>query len=176
MAGQTILITGANSGLGLEAAKHCLRLGATRLVLGVRNMSSGDTAKNSLESIYPKAVGRVLVWHLDLLSFASVREFRSRPSALDRLDAVILNAALLTQTWQQFEGFESTLLANVLSQQLLSIMLLPKLRDTAGMHGSHTSMTFVVSESHLVAKFPERDCNQVFETLNGQQGAEMSNR
>jgi NADPH:quinone reductase-like Zn-dependent oxidoreductase len=43
--GQTILITGANSGVGLETARKCVQFGAERIIFGVRNLAKGEAAK-----------------------------------------------------------------------------------------------------------------------------------
>lgn len=45
--GQTIVITGGSTGLGLEAARHFLRLNASHIVLGVRNMEKGKEPKKT---------------------------------------------------------------------------------------------------------------------------------
>lgn len=46
--GKTILITGANTGLGREAARHALALGADTVILGVRTLSKGEDAKANI--------------------------------------------------------------------------------------------------------------------------------
>jgi retinol dehydrogenase-12 len=47
-ANQTITVTGANIGLGREAARHFARLGAAKVILAVRNTEAGEEAKNSI--------------------------------------------------------------------------------------------------------------------------------
>lgn len=47
--GQTIIVTGSNVGLGLEAARHFTRLNAEKIILAVRNLEKGDVAKKSIE-------------------------------------------------------------------------------------------------------------------------------
>jgi Dehydrogenases with different specificities (related to short-chain alcohol dehydrogenases) len=92
--GGTYIVTGANTGLGFEAAKHLVALGAAKVVMGVRNVSAGETAKAEIE----KATGQANVadvWALDLASYESVKAFAKRAIAeLDRVDAVIENAAV----------------------------------------------------------------------------------
>lgn len=73
-AGQTIIITGPNQGLELEAAKHIVRLGAKRVILAVRSIDKGNTASRDVEEL----TGRsriVQVWPLDLQSYESVKKF-----------------------------------------------------------------------------------------------------
>lgn len=48
--GQTVIITGSNTGLGFEAAIHFVRLGAEKVILGVRTPSKGEEAKSDIES------------------------------------------------------------------------------------------------------------------------------
>lgn len=45
--GRNIIITGANIGLGYEAAKHFVRLGAAKVILGVRNIDKGEAVRRS---------------------------------------------------------------------------------------------------------------------------------
>ncbi|PYI31662.1 hypothetical protein BP00DRAFT_456814 [Aspergillus indologenus CBS 114.80] len=49
-ANQTLLITGANTGVGLEAARHALRLRAVKVILGVRDLTKGEAARADLLS------------------------------------------------------------------------------------------------------------------------------
>jgi retinol dehydrogenase-12 len=44
LTGQTVLVTGSNTGLGLEAAKQLARMNPAHLVLAVRNLSKGEEA------------------------------------------------------------------------------------------------------------------------------------
>lgn len=48
-ADQVAIVTGSNTGLGLEAARHLVRLDAKKVILAVRNTSKGDVAKVSIE-------------------------------------------------------------------------------------------------------------------------------
>lgn len=70
---QTILITGANSGVGLEAARHFGRLGASHIILAVRSVEKGLAAAEVLSSASPST--RIDVWEVDLDSFDSVKAF-----------------------------------------------------------------------------------------------------
>lgn len=47
--GKTYIVTGGNSGLGLETARHLVEFKAARVVLAVRNLTSGEDAKKSIE-------------------------------------------------------------------------------------------------------------------------------
>jgi NAD(P)-dependent dehydrogenase (short-subunit alcohol dehydrogenase family) len=43
--GQTIIVTGSNTGLGLEAARHFVRLDAPRVIIAIRSIKKGEDAK-----------------------------------------------------------------------------------------------------------------------------------
>lgn len=104
--GQTIIITGANTGLGFEAAKHVVRLGAEKVILGVRNLSKGNEAKAEIESTTGKA-GVVEVWLVDLASYDSVKAFvRKAENDLQRNDVVLENAGVLTEKFTMAEDNE----------------------------------------------------------------------
>lgn len=47
-ADQTVIVTGSNTGLGLEAARHFYRLNCSRLILAVRTVTKGQTAKEEI--------------------------------------------------------------------------------------------------------------------------------
>ena len=104
-ASQTAIVTGSNTGLGREAALHIARLGASKVILGVRTQAKGEAAKAYIE----KETGRtgvVEVWALDMASYASVKAFARRAEGLDRLDVVLENAGVLTNTFSRAEGNE----------------------------------------------------------------------
>ena len=126
---QTVIITGSNTGLGLEAARHIVRLGASTVILAVRDTSKGATAQHSIEASTQRT-GVVRVWELDASRFSSVRAFAARANAeLKRIDALVLNAGLVATTYALSpDGWESNLQVNVLSTALLALLLLPKLR------------------------------------------------
>jgi retinol dehydrogenase 12 len=46
--GQTVIATGSNTGLGLEAARHLSRLNASLIIIAVRNLSKGAAAKQNI--------------------------------------------------------------------------------------------------------------------------------
>jgi NAD(P)-dependent dehydrogenase (short-subunit alcohol dehydrogenase family) len=48
--GKTVIVTGANTGLGLETARHFTRLGAEKVIIACRTISKGEAAKKSIEA------------------------------------------------------------------------------------------------------------------------------
>lgn len=106
--GQTIIVTGSNVGLGLEAARHFTRLDAEKVILAVRNLDKGEAARKSIEESTGRT-GVVEVWQLDLSSYESVKQFVRKAEGLKRLDAIVENAGIATEQFKVFEDNESTI-------------------------------------------------------------------
>lgn len=128
LSGQTALVTGANVGLGLEAARQLLKLGVSHLVLAVRSKAKGDEAAAGLRKQYPGV--EISVFIVDMDSYSSISSFVEQCKSLNNLGVVILNAGLMRQTFavNKDTGHESTFQVNYLSTVLLTILLLPVLR------------------------------------------------
>ncbi|KAJ5780554.1 Short-chain dehydrogenase/reductase SDR [Penicillium paradoxum] len=148
-AGKIVLLTGATSGLGFEAATKLLNLGVESLIIGSRSMERGNQAKASLE----KATNRrnvVKVWELEMNSFQSVKRFADRANTeLDRLDIALLNAGIWNRTYNVSpEGWEEDLQVNTLSTSLLALLLLPKLKKSC--YADNPAHLSVVSSQQFV--------------------------
>ncbi|TLD32348.1 short chain dehydrogenase [Venturia nashicola] len=162
--GQTVIVTGSNCGLGLEAARHFVRLRANLVILACRNESKGALAKASIEKSTER-MGVVKVWPLDLASFNSVKSFCKRIENLDRIDVLIANAGIATPKCELIEGFESTMTVNVLSTFLMIISVIPKMNELAEKLGTKSRVVVVTSDAHHMAKFPERLAPNVFDAF-----------
>ncbi|KAI9708961.1 MAG: hypothetical protein M1820_003655 [Bogoriella megaspora] len=176
-AGQTVIVTGANIGLGLEAARHFTRLNASKVIIACRSLSKGEAAARDIESSTGRK-GVLEVWALDLQNYASVQEFAKKAQALDRLDIVVENAGIATQDFTLAEGAESTITVNVLSTFLLALLLLPKLKSDAARLGTTPKLCIVSSEVHVLPAFTERNApeGEIINTLSSKETAEMSQR
>lgn len=172
---QTIIVTGSNVGMGLEAARHFVRLGAAKVILAVRSTSKGLAAKSSIEAS-TKRFNVVEVWELDLASYASVLAFGERVKGLDRLDVVIENAGIYLFEFGMLEQDEATITVNVVSTMLLAMLLLPKLRESARVTGKTPVLSFTGSFTHEDTSFPERKAANIFEGLSMEKDARMSDR
>ena len=118
-AGRTVIVTGANSGLGEVTARELARVGA-RVILACRNTAKGDAAAAGM-------TGDVEVRPLDLQSLASVREFAA---GVDKVDVLINNAGIMAVPFSLTEdGFESQIGTNHLGHFALTNLLLPKVTD-----------------------------------------------
>ncbi|KAF7128449.1 hypothetical protein CNMCM5793_003179 [Aspergillus hiratsukae] len=141
-AGKTVVVTGATSGLGFEAAIKLLNLGVDCLIIGSRNLERGQATKAELE-LRTNRPGVVHVWELEMSSFQSVMGFAARVNTgVERLDVVLLNAGLWNRSYTtSSDGWEGTLQVNTLSTSLLAILLLPKLRSSSSPESpSHLSV------------------------------------
>lgn len=147
---KTCIITGANVGLGKEAARHFCRLGAEKVILACRDLAKGREAQTDIEAS-TRRKGVVDVWELDLASFQSVTDFCLRANTeLERVDVVIENAGIAIGTYVEVDGgFESSIGINVVSTFLMAFLLLPKLRKTAMRFNVEPRLVVVSSDAHM---------------------------
>ncbi|GAA2233311.1 SDR family oxidoreductase [Promicromonospora sukumoe] len=125
--GRTVVVTGANSGTGREAAKWFADAGA-RVVLAVRNPEKGADALAEIRAASPDARAEVRV--LDLADLASVRAFADALSRdLDRLDVLVNNAGISIppERYTTADGHELQWGTNFLGPFALTNLLLPLL-------------------------------------------------
>lgn len=171
-AGQTVIVTGANVGLGLEAARHFYRLDCARLVLAVRTTAKGEAAKEDiLRSVPARAADGadvIAVWPLDVASTPSTLAFAARARAeLPRLDVLVENAGINQKSWGTAEGVESTIQVNVLNTFLLALDLLPKLDQTkVDFPEASPRLVVVSSDAHRMTQFSEINAPNVYDKLN----------
>ena len=173
--GKTIIVTGANVGLGKEAAKHFVRLGAKKVICAVRSISKGEAAKAEIEA-ETKVTDIIDIYELDLSKYVSVKNFAANVAKLPRVDIAILNAGVATENYEVTEDNENTITVNVVSTTLLMLLLLPTLRSSATKWDIEPVMTIVGSGVHAFTKFPERKTANSLETLNNKATAVMSDR
>ena len=174
--GQTVIVTGSNVGLGLEAARHFVRLHADKVILAVRTAVKGEAARRDIEASTGCPVGTVEMWELDLCCYASVIAFAKRAEGLERLDVAILNASLMAYDFQLVEQDETTITVNVVSTFLLALLLLPILRRSAARFATLPHLTIVSSDGHLWPQFPEKGAASIYDALNDKSKAIMMER
>ncbi|KAL1304753.1 hypothetical protein AAFC00_003691 [Neodothiora populina] len=174
--GKTVIVTGANVGLGYEAAKHFVRLGAEKVILGCRSVEKGQTAAEAIEREEHRT-GVVEVWQLDLSKYESVEQFAKKVDGLKRIDMIIENAGIATEKFSKAEADESTITVNVVSTFLLALLALPALKRTAETYSITPTLTIVSSDVHFFVEFPERNAQtSIFEALSDSTKANMSER
>ena len=166
---KTVIVTGSNTGLGKEAARHIARLGAAKLILAVRSLEKGEAAKADIERTTGCGKDVVEVWHLDMANYSSVLKFADRAGRdLENVDVLLTNAAIATEQFVLAEGNESTLTVNVISTLLLVLAMLPKMKATAQKSGTTPVISITSSGAHAGASFAERSAPQgkLFATVN----------
>jgi len=126
---RTVLITGANTGIGRATAQALAARGAT-IVLAGRSEAAARTAMSEITA--QTGNDRLSFLALDLGDLASVRACADRFLAGDRpLHVLINNAGLAGQRGRTASGFEVMFGTNHVGPFLLTERLLPRLRDSA---------------------------------------------
>lgn len=126
--GKTIFITGANTGLGYEAAKVLAGRGA-RVLIGCRSKDKALQACSKILAEHPEA--DIAVVELDLSSLDSVKKAAKTVAREPRLDVLINNAGIMIPPYELTrDGFESQFGVNHLGPFALTGLLLDKLRST----------------------------------------------
>lgn len=152
------IVTGSNTGLGLEASKQLLTLGLSHLVIAVRSEGKGKSAALALREA--NSAARIDVWHLDMASYTSIQDFAERCAAnLPHIDLVILNAGLSRAKFERADltGHEMTMQVNHFGTALLTLLLLPILKSTSRKTGEPARLTIVNSLTAHLCKFPNRN-------------------
>ncbi|MFO0550177.1 MAG: SDR family oxidoreductase [Polyangiaceae bacterium] len=131
MRGKTVVITGANTGIGLETARALARAGA-RVVMAARNRDKGIAAVADVKRTTGNEAVELAVF--DLGSLASVRKGAAELlERCERIDVLVNNAGLVLGSRQTTtDGFEATFGINHLGPFLLTQLLLPRIRETHG--------------------------------------------
>ena len=168
LTGQTGIITGGNSGIGLECVSVLLTQKLSRIILAVRSIKKGVAVATELQKTHPAA--RIDVWSLDLSSYDSIDEFAKRCATLKRLDFAILNAGVSIPRLQINEstGHEENLQVNYLSNVLLLILLLPILKEKSP-SGKPGRLTLVSTGLVYVAKLDEQKATPLLPAFNDPQ-------
>jgi len=141
---KSIIITGANSGIGFECAMQMAKIAPNeQIILACRNVQAGNQA---IEKIKQKTNHKHLIClPLDLASLQSVRDFQTAFSKLPnpQIAALINNAGIqvVGETKYTKDGFESTFGTNHLGGFYLTLLLMPFIVKNG-------SITFTASGTH----------------------------
>ncbi|HEY8153368.1 MAG TPA: oxidoreductase [Myxococcota bacterium] len=140
LAGQTLIVTGGNSGLGLETTRELARHGA-RVVLACRSLEKARAAIGEVRAGSPRADVEAMA--LDLASLASVRAFASAFLAAHRqLHGLVNNAGVMAlPRCETVDGFEMQLGTNHFGHFALTGLLLERLLETPGSRVVNLSST-----------------------------------
>jgi NAD(P)-dependent dehydrogenase (short-subunit alcohol dehydrogenase family) len=141
LSGQTVVVTGASSGIGAVTAGELSRAGA-KVVLGVRDVAKGEAAA-------ARMAGETDVRRLDLTDLASVREFAGGWAG--HLDILINNAGIMmVPAGRTADGFELQIGTNHLGHFALTNLLLPQITGR---------IVTVTSDLHKIGKIKVEDLN-----------------
>ncbi|PPL17800.1 SDR family NAD(P)-dependent oxidoreductase [Microterricola pindariensis] len=130
--GKTIVVTGANAGLGFWASEQLARAGA-HVVLACRDEGRADAALRAIRARVSGASVSTLA--LDVASLDSVAAASARLLEVERIDGLVLNAGIVhPPRTRQFsaDGLELVVATNYLGHFALTAQLLPALQRTPG--------------------------------------------
>jgi NAD(P)-dependent dehydrogenase (short-subunit alcohol dehydrogenase family) len=150
--GRTVVVTGANSGLGFHTSLELARRGA-HVVMACRNLDKGRDAEERLRAEAPDAETELR--ELDLASLSTVRAFADQLD-VDAIDLLVNNAGVMALPRQRTaDGFEMHLGTNHLGHFALTGLLLPKL-----LRADEPRVVTVSSNAHKMGRVN-------FDNLNG---------
>ncbi|RXW16955.1 hypothetical protein EST38_g8899 [Candolleomyces aberdarensis] len=127
--GQTVIVVGANTGLGFETAKHFSRMGPAKLILACRNEEKGRAA---VDKIREETGYSAELRALDLARFSSVLSFVDDfLKEGNRLDILVANAAITgTEYKTTADGWEETIVqVRYLESKLLIVFFARSLAE-----------------------------------------------
>ncbi|KAE9392310.1 short-chain dehydrogenase [Gymnopus androsaceus JB14] len=138
----TIMVTGANSGIGFEAAKHFATMNPARLIVVCRSV---EKAQQSIKQIQEETgCKNAEPMALDLGKFSSISEFATQASkTLDRLDILVENAAVAIHGKVHSDR---RMVGNPCKTRLHILLLLPIIMNTAKQHSVVPRIVVVSSE------------------------------
>jgi NAD(P)-dependent dehydrogenase (short-subunit alcohol dehydrogenase family) len=150
--GKTVFITGANTGIGFDAARALAEHGA-RVLLGCRNNDKANAAADRIRGTAPDA--EVVVVPLDLSDLASVRAAAEVVNTEEHLDLLINNAGVMAiPKSTTADGFEMQFGTNHLGHFALTGLLIDRLNSTPA-----ARVVSVSSQGHRMGKINFDDLN-----------------
>ncbi|THV05577.1 NAD(P)-binding protein [Dendrothele bispora CBS 962.96] len=157
LTGKTVVIVGANVGLGFEAARHLASMNPGRLIIACRNQQKGEAALSELRS--STGFSRIELWIVDLADFASVKKFADKfDQEGDRLDILIENAGMAGNKdyVTTKDGWHDILQTNSIAPSLLALRLLPHMMNTAEKYSVTPRLVFTSSDMHYWASLDKK--------------------
>ena len=174
----TYVVTGANTGLGYQCVQHLFRMKAHRVILAVRSLDKGRTALDTIRRDTNSTTSGE-VWQLDLQSSESVEGFAKRLDTLDRIDAFIANAGVITASFQTVDDLELSLAVNTVYTMLLALRVIPKLQRSARKHSIQPRLVFVSSSTAFGSRmdgYLESLSGNIFDAMSTEKGFKTLNQ
>ncbi|KAM4772253.1 retinol dehydrogenase 13 [Rhinophrynus dorsalis] len=151
--GQTVIVTGANTGIGKETALELAKRGG-RIIMACRDM---EKCENAAREIRGKTLNHnVFAKHLDLASTKSIKEFaKNILEEEEKVDILINNAAVMRcPHWKTEDNFEMQFGVNHLGHFLLTNLLLDKMKNSGD-----SRIVNVSSLAHIAGEIDFEDLN-----------------
>lgn len=144
---KTILVTGANSGIGLEAVK-CFAARGAQIIMACRNAEKAEEAAAEVRA--ETADANLTIMSLDLADLSSIEAFaKAVNSRYEKVDVLLNNAGLMAPPLQHTkDGFEMQFGTNHLGHFALTGQLLPVLEAAPA-----PRVVQIASVMHLIGKF-----------------------
>ncbi|KAM5343935.1 hypothetical protein ACJ41O_012472 [Fusarium nematophilum] len=154
LSGKVIIVTGGNSGLGLESIRQLAKHNPAHIYLAARSAEKGEAAIAQLKGENP-SLSSLSFLQLDLASFESIQSAANKFNASSsRLDLLINNAGIMAAPeGTTKEGYEIQFGTNHMGPALFTQLLLPTLKKTAASPGSDVRVVFLSSK--LESSAPE---------------------
>lgn len=151
--GKVVIMTGANSGIGFEAARALAQRSAV-VIMACRSLEKGQAAIKQIQDEDPQA--QVILQQLDLADLSSVRQFgEAFLAAHDRLDILINNAGVMAPPYSKtVDGFEMQFGTNHLGHFVLTGLLIDLLKKTPD-----SRVVTVSSYAHYFGRIAFNDLN-----------------
>lgn len=147
-AGLTVVVTGANSGVGFASADHFVQAGTAKvIVMACRNVHKCDAARDKIVQKSPDSSTKIIPLQLDLANKTSIEDFASilpdrlrefmgeeEGDAIPPIDVLMNNAGIFASSPHKefIEGIESHIWVNHLAHVLLTHLLWPNLVEGKG--------------------------------------------
>ncbi|KAK7031655.1 WW domain-containing oxidoreductase [Favolaschia claudopus] len=170
LTGKTVIVLGANTGIGFEAAKHFATMNPGKVILACRSQSKGDAAVQKLKA--ETGYSRAELWLIDLADFSSVKRFADRfEREGERLDILVENAAIGSSTYiKTKDNWDISFQVNNLATSLLALLLLPTMIKTAEKYSTIPRLVVVASGVHYWVTLNKTLCEDpdILKTIGGE--------
>lgn len=170
--GKVIIITGASSGIGLEAARILAKKGA-HVIMACRNLEKSQPLADEINADSAEAGGKATLIRLDTTDLDSIDSFSNelQAASVTQLHVLLLNAGIMMVQWatrpsrsEQHPQIESQMSCNVVGHFYLVQKMLPLIRSTAGARvitvssvaADQTKPTDSINYDVFLAKTPEK--------------------
>ena len=153
---RTVIITGANSGLGLETAKKIAKDKNYQVILACRNLEKGNNAKDEIMKITRNE--NIQVFKLDTSSLESVRDFvKTIENKNIKIYGLINNAGISgMNNGVSVDNLDLVMATNYIGHFLLTNLLLPYMEETgkifnitSDMHNPPRGLTWIDPEEQF---------------------------